>query len=181
MRQQGNTIDILRLSIGAINGSALNAAILSFLGRRNRSLGLFVLTHIAIITAISLVAGKSIATVTDTGSVNLLFDYPMNISILNVDQNQDSNQGLGAIKYDVTWAWLTNGAEANMTSPFNQTFSGTFVIQNSRAEYGVNAQPSGQKIGGSVSCIDPSAIVFVNITEYSDTGLVNITLPAARY
>ena len=175
MRQQGNTIDTLSLNIGAINGSASNAANLLFLRRRNRSPGLFVLIHVAIITAISLVVGKSITTVTDTGSVDLLFDYPMNISILNVDQNQDASQGLGAIKYAATWAWLTNGAAANMTSPFNETFSGTFIIQDSRAEYGVNAQPSGQQIGGSVSCIDPSAIIFVNMTEYINTGLVNIT------
>ena len=90
MRQRGKTIDILDLNIGVVKGSAFDAANLLLLRRRNRSQGVFVLTHIAIITAISLVVDKSITTVTDTGSVELLFDYLMNTSILNVDVNQDA-------------------------------------------------------------------------------------------
>ena len=176
MRQRGNTIDMLALNMGAMRGSASDAASLLLLQRGNRSLGVFVLTHIAIITAISLVVGKSITTVTDTGSVELMFDYPMNISILNVDQNQDANQGpgLGTVKYGPTWAWLSNSA-ANLS---DETFSGTFIIQDSRAEYAVNAQPSGQQIGGSVSCVDPTPNIFVNTTDFGGilgTGLVNIT------
>ena len=120
MRQRGSTIDVLGLNIGAVKGSVSDAANLLLLRRQNRSLGVFVLTHVAIITAISLVVGKSIATVTDTGSVELLFNYPMNISILNVFPNQDQSQGLGTVKYGTTWAWLTNSA-ANSTSPFNET------------------------------------------------------------
>ena len=81
MQQRGKTIDILDLNIGVAKGSASDAANLLLLRRRNRSLGVFVLAHVAIITAISLVVGKSITTVTDTGSVELHFDYPMNISI----------------------------------------------------------------------------------------------------
>ena len=96
MRQRGNTIDILALNIGAMKGSASDAANLLVLQRQNRSLlGVFVLTHAAIIAAISLVVGKSITTVIDTGSVELLFDYPMNISILNVDPNQQSSPDVG--------------------------------------------------------------------------------------
>ena len=173
MRQRGNTIDVLGLNIGTVNGSALNAVNLLFFRRRNRSLGMFVLTHVAIITAISLVVGKSISTVTDTGGVELLFDYPMNISILNVAY-QDSSQGLGSFKYATTWAWLTNTL-TNLTPLFNQTFSGTFIIQDSRAKYGVNAQPSGQQISGSVYCVDPSAIIFVNLTGFSNISRLNIT------
>ena len=47
---------------------------------------MFVLTHAAIIVVISLVVGRSITTVTDRGRVELLFNYPMNISILNVNE-----------------------------------------------------------------------------------------------
>ena len=162
MRQRGNTIDILDLNIGTLKGSAYDAANLLLLGRRNRLLGVFVLIHVAIIAAISLVVGKSITTMTDTGSVGLLFDYPMNINILNGDI-------LGGIMYTATQNWLTNGA-ANLT--LNETFSGTFVIQDSRTEYGVNTRPSGQQIGGSVSCIDPSANISFNT---SGITLVNIT------
>ena len=60
MGQRGNTIDILGLNIGAVNGSAFNAANLLFVRRRNSSLSIFVLAHVAIITAVSLVIGKSI-------------------------------------------------------------------------------------------------------------------------
>ena len=96
MQQRGNTFDILDLNIGALKGSASDAANLLVLQRQNRSLlGVFVLTHAAIIAAISLVVGKSITMVIDTGSVELLFDYPMNISILNVDPNQQSSPDVG--------------------------------------------------------------------------------------
>ena len=165
MRQQGNTINILDLNIGALKGSAYDAANILLLRSRNRSLGMFVLIHVAIIAAISLVVGKSITTtVTDARSVELLFDYPMNISISNVNPDQQSITSLGDIKYAATWDWLTNGA--NLT--INETFSGTFIIQDSRAKYG---QPSGQQIGGSVSCIDPSAYISVN----SSNDWVNVS------
>ena len=177
MQQRGSTIDILGLNIGVVKGSASDAASLLFLRRQNRSLGVFVLTHVAIIIVISLVVGKSITTVTDTGRVELLFDYPMNISILNV--NEVSSRSLGSGKYGATWAWLINNA-ANLTS--NETFSGTFIIQDSRAEYGVNAQPSGKQISGSVSCVDPSANVFVNMTGFAYSDILNITyLPDNRH
>ena len=39
-------------------------------------------------------------------------------------------------------------------------------------EYGVNAQPSGQQISGSVSCVDPSAKISVDAI---DTISMNIT------
>ena len=175
MRQRGNTIDTLGLNIGAVKGSASDAANLLLLRRRNMSLGVFVLAHVAIITAISLVVGKSITTVTDTGSVELLFDYPMNISILlNTEPTQDSSSDLGTVKYLSTLAWLANSL-ANSTTSFNETFSGTFIIQDGRTEYGVNARPSGQQISGSVSCIDPSTDILVNMTGFEDTGLMNIT------
>ena len=179
MQQRGNTIDILDLNVGVVNGSAFAAANLLLLRKRNRSLGVFVLAHVAIISAISLVVGKSITTVTDTGSVELLFDYPMNISILNVGTNHANNLApgtieFGTIKYGPTWAWLNKGA-TNVTSLSNETISGTFIIQDSRAEYGVNAQPSGQQISGSVSCVDPSDSIIVNMTNYSNTGALNIT------
>ena len=167
MRQRGNAINVLDLNIGALKGSSSDAANLLLLRSRNRSLGVFVLIHTAIIAAISLVVGKSITTVTDTGSVELPFDYPMNISILNVDlANPQSSPQLGGTIYDATQNWLSNGAT---NSTFNKTFSGTFIIQDGRAgaEYG---QPSGQQIGGSVSCIGPSAVTFV------DDGL-NVTVP----
>ena len=182
MRQRGNTIDILGLNIGAVKGSASDAANLLFLRRRNRTLGVFVLTHVAILTAISLVVGKSINTVTDTGSVELLFDYPMNISILNVIGNSNSDLQLGTARYGATWAWLTN-SDTNSTSRFNESFGGTFIIQDGRTEYGVNAQPSGQQISGSVSCVDPSANIFVNMTGFqNDTRNLNITyLPDATH
>ena len=169
MRQRGNTIDILGLNIGALKGSASDAANLLLLRRGNRSLGVFVLIHVAIISAISLVVGKSITTVTDTGSVELQFDYPMNISILNVDlANPQSSPQLGGAIYDATQNWFTNGTT---NSTFNETFSGTFIIQDGRAEYG---QPFGQQIGGSVSCISPSAVTSLNS---SDANVINITVP----
>ena len=172
MQQRGSTIDILGLNIGVVKGSASDAANLLLLRRRNRSLGVFVLTHVAIISAISFVVGKSITTVTDTGRVELLFDYPMNISI----PNEDGNLGTTNLIYGPTWAWLTKSA-TNLTS--NETFSGTFIIQDSRTEYGVNTQPSGQQISGSVSCasVDPSESdsIIVNMTRFDDTGSINIT------
>ena len=171
MRQRGNTIDILGLDLGDVKGSASDAANLLLLRRRNMTLDVFVLTHVAIITAISLVVGKSITTVTDTGSVELLFDYPMNISMLIMDDYQNGDQGFGmiSVKYGTTWAWLGNSA-ANLTPIVNEIFSGTFIIQDSRAEYGVNAQLSGQQIGGSVSCVDPSANILVDMTGFVYTG-----------
>ena len=132
----------------------------------SRSLGVFVLAYVAIITAImfSLVVGKSITTMTDTGSVELLFDYPMNIYM---DANHVATQSLGSISYGATWVfWLTNSA-ANLTSLANETFSGTFIIQDS--------QPFGQQISGSVSCVDPSDSLIVNMTGFDDTGILNIT------
>ena len=86
MQQRGSTIDILGLNIGIVKGSASDVANLLFLRRQSRSLSVFVLTHAAIITAISLVVGKSITTVTDTGRMELLFNYPMNVSILNMNE-----------------------------------------------------------------------------------------------
>ena len=182
MRQRGNTIDILDLNIRALKGSASDAANLLLLRRRNRSLGVFVLIHAAIIAAISLVVGKTITTVTDTGSVELLFDYPMNISILNahpISQFYSFNPpDLGGTMYDATRNWFTNGAT---NSTFNETFSGTFIIQDSRAEYG---QPSGQQIGGSVSCFEPLTIsmiepsaLFINITFFSSDIRRDQTIP----
>jgi hypothetical protein len=164
MQQRGNTIDILGLNIGVINGNASAAANLLLLRRRNRSLGMFVLTHVAIISAISFVVGKSITTVTDTGRVELLFDYPMNINISDVATRN--------LMYGPTWAWLTKSA-TDLT--FNEAFSGTFIVQDSRTEYGVNTQPSGQQISGSVSCVDPSDSIIVNMTGFDDTGAINIT------
>ena len=102
MRQRGNTIDTLDLNIGALKGSASDAANLLLLRRRNRSLGVFVLIHVAIIAAISLVVGKSITTVTDTGSVELLFNYPMNISMLTGVLGQGVPYSLGGIVYTAT-------------------------------------------------------------------------------
>jgi hypothetical protein len=104
MQQRGNTIDIMGLNIGVVKGSVSDAANLLLLRRWNKSLGVLVLAHVAIITAISLVVGKSITTVTDTGRVELLFDYPMNISILIEDG------ALGTMKYGPTRAWLTKSA-----------------------------------------------------------------------
>ena len=49
------------------------------------------------------------------------------------------------------------------------------MIQDSRAEYGVNTRPSGQQIDGSVSCIDPSPYISVNTDNTSLTPSVNIT------
>ena len=171
MRQRGNTIDILDLNIGALKGSAYDAANLLLLGRRNRLLGVFVLIHVAIIAAISLIVGKSISIVTDTGSVELLFDYPMSINILTVP-GRNLPYSLGGIMYTATQNWLTSHA-ANLT--LNETFSGTFVIQDSRGEYGVNARPSGQQIGGSVSCIDPSTY----IVSVSTSTVYLITYPGS--
>ena len=104
----------------------------------------------------------------------------MNISILNVDPNQYAlvnikNQELGIEKYRPTWAWLINtNSTMNSTSIFNEAFSGTFIIQDGRAEYGVNAQPSGKQISGSISCVDPSDSIIVNMTG-SYVGFVNNT------
>ena len=180
MRQRGNTVDILGLSLGAVKGSASDAVFLLLLRRRNMSLGVFVLTHIVIITAISLVVGKSISTVTDTGSVELPFDYPTNITI-NVDDTNESFDNIGTARYGLTWAWLSNTA-ANSTPLVNENFSGTFIVQDSRSEYGVNAQPSGQQISGSVSCVDPSASIVVNLTGLADVGQLNVTyLPDERH
>ena len=158
MQQRGNTIDILGHNLGAVKGSASDAAFLLLLRRRDMSLGVFVLTHVAIIIAISLVIGKSISTVliTDTGSVELSFDYPMNVTI-PID---DTTLVVGTARYGPTWAWLSNTG-ANSTPLVNENFSGTFIVQDGRAEYGVNAQPSGQQISGSVSCVDPSASIVV--------------------
>ena len=177
MRQRGNTIDILGHSLGAVNGSASDAAFLLLLRWRNMSLGVFVLTHVAIITAISLVIGKSISTLTDTGSVELPFDYPTNISITTYD----SIEVIGTARYGPTWAWLSNTG-VNSTPLVNKNYSGTFIVQDSRAEYGVNAQPSGQQISGSVSCVDPSASIVVNLTGLADVGQLNVTyLPDERH
>ena len=140
---------------------------------RTGHLGIFVLTHVAIITTISLVVGKSISTVTHTGGMELPFNYLMNISILNVAY-QDSSQGLGSFKYAMTWAWLTNTL-TNLTPLFNQTFSGIFIIQDSHARYGVNAWLYGQQISGSVYCVDLSAIIFINLTGFSNISCLNIT------
>ena len=170
MQQRRGTIDILGLSIGVVKGSASDAVNLLFLRRWNRSLGMFVLTHAAIIIAISLVVGRSITTVTDTGRVELLFNYPMNISILNV--NEVSNRGLGSRKYGATWAWLIDNA---MNSTSNKTISGTLIIQDSHAEYRVNAQLSGKQISGSVFCVDPSTNIFVNMTGFAYSDILNIT------
>ena len=71
--------------------------------------------------------------------------------------------------YGATQNWLNNH-DANST--FNEACSGTFVIQDTRLEYGVDAQPSGQQIGGSVSCINPSANISV---DTSTVHFVNIT------
>ena len=177
MRQRGNTIDILGHNLGAVNGSASDAAFLLLLRWRNMSLGVFVLTHVAIITAISLVIGKSISTLTDTGSVELPFDYPTNISITTYD----SIEVIGTARYGPTWAWLSNTG-VNSTPLVNKNYSGTFIVQDSRAEYGVNAQPSGQQISGSVSCVDPSASIVVNLTGLADVGQLNVTyLPDERH
>ena len=171
MRQRGNTIDILGLNIGVVNGSAYAAANLLLHRRRNRSLGVFALAHIAIITAISFVFGKSVIAITNAGSVDLLFDYPQNISFLNEDGY------FGVIEFGPTWIWLYKSA-ADLNALYNETYSGTLVIQDSRAEYGINARPSGQRISGSVSCVDPSANITVNTTGFFETGIlpVNITL-----
>ena len=180
MRQRGNTIDILSLNIGVVNGSAYAAANLLLHRRRNRSLGVFVLTHVAIISAISFVVGKSITTVTDAGSVDLLFDYPMNISFLNKDQ------AVGIIEFGPTWVWLYKDT-ADLNAIYDETYSGTFVIQDSRAEYGINARPSGQRISGSVFCVDPSANSFATITvnttafDKFDTLPLNITYTDPYY
>ena len=163
MQQRGNTIDILGLNIGVVNGSAFAAAKLLLLRRRNRSLCVFMLTHVAIITAIPLIVGRSLTRVTDMWSVEVPFDYPMNISILN--------QESGAVKYGETWAWLINGA-TNLTS--NKAFSGTFIIQDSRVDY-THAQPSGKRISGSVSCVDPSANIFVDTTRTGFNSTTGIT------
>ena len=57
---------------------------LLFLKPRNRSLGTFFLAYFAIITTIPPVVGFSISTLRNTGSMEIQFDYPVNISILNV-------------------------------------------------------------------------------------------------
>ena len=104
-------------------------------------------------------------------NMKILFDYPMNISILNVKPNQDAVntiQELGIEKYGPTWAWLTNNSTMDL---FYEAFSGTFIIQDSRAELTSNAQPSGKQISGSVSCVDPSA----NISIDMGFNIVNIT------
>ena len=169
MRQRGNTIDILGLNIGVVNGSAYAAANLLLHRRRNRSLGVFVLTHVAIISAISFVVGKSINRVTDAGSVDLLFNYPMNISFLNEEGS------FGVIEFGPTWFWLYKDA-ADLNALYNETYSGTFIIQDSRADYGVNVRPSGQRISGSVSCVNPSANITVNTTGFYDTGILPVTI-----
>ena len=160
MQQRGNTIDLLDLNIGVVKGSASDAANLLLLRRQNRSLGMFVLTHVAIISAISFVVGKSITTVTDTGRVELLFDYPMNINVTDDSMN---------LIYGPTWAWLTKSV-TDLT--FNEAFSGTFIIQDSRTEYGVNTRPTGQQISGSVSCVDPSDRINVNMTGFDSESTV---------
>ena len=89
----------------------------------------------------------------------------------------DTNQVEGTARYGPTWAWLlSNTGGANSTPLVNENFSGTFIVQDSRVEYGVNAQPSGQQISGSVSCVDPSAnilIVMDNSAAFS-VSLVNV-------
>ena len=172
MRQRGNTIDILDLNIGALKGSAYDAATLLLLRERNRSLGVFVLTHLAIIAAISLVVGKSITTVTGKGSTALMFHSPSGINILNVNPNHQSSLELGGTMYSATWNWFTNGA---INSTFHDsTFSGTFVIQDGRTGSGFNVRPSGQQISGSISCVDPSSNISVT-PIVADDSFLNIT------
>ncbi|KAM6491446.1 hypothetical protein JOM56_013220 [Amanita muscaria] len=171
MKRKGNTLETIDIHISAITGSASDALrIMKILSwppsnllhttKENWSLGLFTLSQIGITAAISLFVGFSVSTVRQTGSVHIEFGYQKNF-ILPVLDTLFNNDGMRAAFVEIDRRLLQ--AENSSRLP-TETFQGTFVVQDNRTLYAIDARPKGLRIEGDVSCTGEVPDLSVVIT-----------------
>ncbi|KDR68866.1 hypothetical protein GALMADRAFT_1353280 [Galerina marginata CBS 339.88] len=167
LMKHGNTIDNLDLHLGAIKGSAFDAARL-LLRKRNFILSLLVLALISIDSGINLFVGLSI--IRTPGLRKTTFTYQGLSRLPNSKYTHLNTDGqVGAIAKVVSWAL------ANDTSHHN-AFRGSLVVPDSRTNFSVNARPSGPILDGILSCEPiPSTNITINTTA-PVTYILDITV-----
>lgn len=176
MNRQGDTIRKLDQSIKAISGSPSNAARLLAPGGRSKALGIFMLLEIGLVFCIPFVVGFSISNLQNAGTVGAQFTYSSNLTIPDISNPAD---------FTTVSGFVVNGIEErllkNWESGGNDSLSGTFVLQDNRIVYAVNAQPTGQRIDGTLSCFNPTpniSIVDDDVTYWPSVPSVNTTVSA---
>lgn len=170
MMCDGNTMDNLDLSLGAIRGSLLDAARLAF-RKRNRWLSAYVLSQLAISAAISLIIGLSI--IRDKGTQFLTFTYP------GITQFPDSSvQHLNTAGQLQAIAKVDSWALNNDTS-HSSAYRGSLVIADGR-NISTNSRAGGPRIEGTLSCV---GFNDYNITtsEHSKSVQYNMYLDGLLY
>ncbi|KAF9522292.1 hypothetical protein CPB83DRAFT_899768 [Crepidotus variabilis] len=146
LMRDGNTMDSLDLSLGAIRGSFIDAGRLVF-RRRDRWVGAYILGQLGVVTAISLIIGLSITR--DQITRALVFTYSGNTEFPNSSINHLNTVGqLLAIAKVNSWA-------LNNDTSHSSAYRGSLVVPDSR-NITVNHVAGGPRISGTLSCVGVS-------------------------
>ncbi|KAF9459411.1 hypothetical protein BDZ94DRAFT_1239268 [Collybia nuda] len=178
MMRDGNTMDNLDLTLGAIRGSLLDAARLTF-RKRNRLLSVFVLGQLGVTTAITLIIGLSITR--DKGTRLLAFNYLGNTQFPDSSIQHLNTEGqIQAIAKVNAWA-LSND------TTHSYAYRGSLVIPDGR-NASVNLRAGGPRIKGTLSCTGFNNYTTSkdgNVTQYNmiypPTGKQYIAIPSMGF